>query len=224
LVDVDGDGRLDLLTGSDNCCDSEPGFYWFRREADGHFQAQPKVQVKVGEYEPFMPRFRATLADWDGDGRLEVVASLTRITPGLYRSDRDWSLAAEVHAPRPVEGSPDWLDHQPCLTDWDHDGRLDLIARLSTSTIAWHRNLAEAGEPRLGAAQALLSLPDGATVAGLSADDWDGDGWPDLILGYVRIERDETGGYHYTGAGVRVALRRHLAPAGHSEPRTEPRP
>ena len=33
MADIDGDGRLDLVTGSDDCCDKEPGFHWFRREA-----------------------------------------------------------------------------------------------------------------------------------------------------------------------------------------------
>jgi hypothetical protein len=44
---VDGDGRLDLVTGSDDCCDREPGFHWFRRGADGRFTAKGEVLVRV---------------------------------------------------------------------------------------------------------------------------------------------------------------------------------
>ena len=47
FADVDRDGHVDLVTGSDNCCDYEPGFYWFRRGSDDHFTAMPKVKVKL---------------------------------------------------------------------------------------------------------------------------------------------------------------------------------
>jgi hypothetical protein len=217
LADIDGDGRLDLLTGSDNCCDREPGFFWFRREADGHYTARPKVRVTVGGDGRFMARFRATLVDWDGDGQLDVVAALSGTRPGLYRSVGVWSPGAEVTAPRLVEGSPDELPLQPCVTDWDRDGRLDLViaslrdqgaGKPSISEVVWHRNVAEAGEPRLAGPQRLLSLPEWETAVGLSTDDWDGDGWPDLVVGFVRVEQGERGSYRYAADGVRVYPRR----------------
>src|SRR5262245_34671020 len=92
LGDLDGDGRADLLTGSDNCCDLEPGIYWFRRAADGVCTATTKVRVKVvGGDCLFMSRFRATPADWDSDGRREFVAALDGTQSGLYRSAGAWS-------------------------------------------------------------------------------------------------------------------------------------
>ncbi len=214
---MDGDGRLDLLTGSDNCCDREPGFFWFRREADGHYTARPKVRVTVGGDGQFMAQFRATLVDWDGDGCRDIVAALSGTTPGLYRSDGAWSPDADVAAPRPVLGSPDLLYHQPCIADWDHDGRLDLVVvghrdqdagRPSLSEVVWHRNLAEAGEPRLAGPRRLVSLPEMETAVGLSTDDWDRDGWPDLVVGYFRWVRDERGSYRCVAAGIRVYPRR----------------
>ena len=42
-----GDGRLDLVTGSDDCCDHEPGIRWFRRGADGRFTAKDEIHVRV---------------------------------------------------------------------------------------------------------------------------------------------------------------------------------
>jgi hypothetical protein len=217
LADVDGDGRLDLLTGSDNCCDRGPGIFWFQRGADGVYTARPKVPVTVGGDKQFMPRFRATLVDWDGDGCRDIVAALSGTRPGLYLSNGAWSPDAEVAAPRPVEGSPDALHHQPCIADWDQDGRLDLIVvryrgqearRPSLSEVVWHRNVAEAGEPRLAGPRLLLSLPEWETAVGLSTDDWDRDGWPDLVVGYVRCEGDGRGSSWYVAAGIRVCLRR----------------
>jgi hypothetical protein len=209
LADVDGDGRLDLLTGSDSCCAREPGFYWFQRGADGVYTARPKVRMKAGAEEPFMPQFRATLADWDGDGSQEVVAALTLIKPGLYRSKGAWSPSAEVAAPRPVQGSPDMLSHQPCIADWDNDGRLDLlVVSPGSGVIVWQRNIARWCEPILAGPRPLLTLPAGESAFGLSTGDWDHDGWTDPVIGYVRIEREREGAYKYASSGVRVCLRR----------------
>jgi len=206
---VDGDGRLDLLTGSDNCCDRESGFYWFRRTADGLFDTRRKVRVKVrGAEESFMARFRAALTDWDGDGQLDVVAALEGTKPGLHTSDGSWSPGGDVTAIRPVSGSPEDLRLQPCITDWDGDGLLDLICLSSRSEVVWYRNLDDTGEPRLAAPRCLLSLPEREIAVGLSTGDWDGDGWPDLVIGYLRGESDGKGSVAYTTAGVRIYPRR----------------
>ncbi len=202
---MDGDGRLDLLTGSDNCCDREPGFYWFPRTADGRYDARRKVRVKVrGSEELFMARFRAALTDWDGDGRLEVVAALEGTKPGLYTSDGSWSPSGEVTATRPVSGSPEDFCHQPCITDWDGDGLLDLICLSSRSAVVWYRNVDDMGEPRLAGPRLLLRFPEREIAVGLSTGDWDGDGWPDLIVGYLRGESDGSGSISYTIAAVRI--------------------
>lgn len=215
---MDGDGRLDLLTGSDNCCDREPGIFWFRGERNGRYTPQPKVRVRVGAVETFMPQFRATLADWDGDGRLEIAASLTGTPAGIYRTVGVWSVAAktfarrpaepasEISAIRPVEGSPRVLFIQPCVVDWDNDGRLDLIDMVyghqGFTEVVWHRNIASSGDPRLGRAQPLVTFPLTENPVGISASDWDCDGWPDLLVGYIRSKAG--GSYEYLSAGIRV--------------------
>jgi FG-GAP-like repeat len=221
LADVDGDGRLDLLTGSDNCCDNEPGFFWFGRDVDGRFIARPKVRVRVGDDFPgFMSRFMVALADWEGNGRLDIVAALSHTRPGLYHSHGVWSPAEPVGATRPVEGSPDWVGSQPCCIDWDGDGRLDLVyeadrypadGTAAFSEVVWHRNIGAAGVPRLSEPCRLTLLPALETATGLSVGDWDSDCWPDLVVGYVRGSV-EGGSYRCVAAGIRVYPRRLAIP------------
>ena len=188
---MDGDGRLDLLTGSDNCCDREPGFYWFRRTADGHSKARRKVRVKVrGSEEMIMARFRAALSDWDGDGRLEVVAAARRDQAGSVH--KRWVVVAERRGHReptgvrePRRSPPPTVHHRlgrrrparPDLLVLPVRGRLD-------------RGLDDWSEPWLAGPQSLLNLPEREIAVGLSTGDWDGDGWSDLIVGYLRGESD----------------------------------
>jgi hypothetical protein len=201
LADIDGDGRLDLVTGSDDCCDHSPGFHWFRRGADGRFTAEGEVLVRVAGMpaEPIstLDRFRMTvrLADWDGDGRLDILAVDTRSRGRIARTLGRWDAAAEaVEATAEVEGSPTTseVNVQPVVVDWDGDGRLDLItadnapatsgARTYTCRVWWQRNEGTPGSPRLGPRQLLTSFEDWGPAVGLDAADLDDTGRPGLLL------------------------------------------
>jgi hypothetical protein len=198
LADIDGDGRLDLVTGSDDCCDAEPGFHWFRRGAAGRFTAEGEVVVRVAdipvERGQDIPRFRmmVRLADWDCDGRLDVLAVDTRSKGRISRTRGRWDAHKAVDATAEVEGSPSTaeVDAQPVVVDWDGDGRLDLITatlpspgdRESTCRISWQRNEGTSNFPRLGPRQLLTSFESWGPHVGLDAADFDGTGRPGLLL------------------------------------------
>jgi hypothetical protein len=194
LVDLDGDGRTDILSGS------WPGeIYFFRRQADGTFAAGVTLKGHDGKPLNVGSAAAAFAADWDGDGAIDLLVGTLLgevwLVPGAGKGK---SLA--FGAPRRLEaaGKPIKLsgDAAPVVADWDGDGKLDLIVGAEDGSVVWYRNAGSRTQPRLEAARSLV----GKSPVGWGGDerrgprdwglrvkpcvfDWDGDGRPDLLLG-----------------------------------------
>ena len=114
--DIDRDGRPDLVQHGDTC--PQPGLLALRQTAGGQFEAAyaPSTTADVGA---------ATLADIDGDGRLDLVtlesgASLFRYR--LQRSDGSFADVVTHVASASDARSPLFL-----ASDLDADGRVDVL-------------------------------------------------------------------------------------------------
>ena len=186
-MDIDGDGRLDLVTGSDNCCNTKREVFVFRRGPEGRFHRRKAIPTREADGRGWFPvRTMASVADWDGDGRPDVV--ITGSTGGGLSvgpsADR-----AEVELTGRIAGSEAlrWSWTEPEVVDWDGDGRPDVVGGENEGRegngVYLLRRVGNAKESRVAAPVRLVFAPDGATVTGLDVADWDGDGVTDLIVG-----------------------------------------
>jgi hypothetical protein len=98
------------------------------------------------------------------------------------------------------------------ITDWDRDGKLDLIVGNIWGEVALLRNESNGGKLVFGAPQRLIAGGEKVKVdgdAGPIVVDWDGDGIPDLLVGasdgsVTFFKASGTTGAPTLGAGVKL--------------------
>ena len=185
-MDFDGDGRLDLITGSNSgdCA----AFHLFRRKEDGSWAPRRRIEVtpssKVQNIQS--PAF-VTAADWNGDGVPDLLmaaglGSGILVALGPFKDNEPIALTHEI------DFAPKGFVMDFAVADWDRDGKPDLLVRQEFLNgngkygIYWYRNLGGAGLPKLAEGKLLVELPSGSVLGGFCVCDWNGDGWPDLIV------------------------------------------
>ncbi|MFO0845239.1 MAG: VCBS repeat-containing protein [Gemmataceae bacterium] len=194
-MDLDGDGRTDILSGS------WPGeIYFFRRLPDGGFAVPERLKTAAGKPLNVGSASAPFAFDWDGDGKFDLLVGTVSgevfFVPNVGTRERPAfggpkPLAAGGKPIRVTEG-----DAAPVVADWDADGKPDLVVGAGDGSVVWFRNEGTAREPRLAAARVLVPPCPSPWVddkARGPADwgvrvkpwvvDWDGDGRPDLLLG-----------------------------------------
>jgi hypothetical protein len=223
-VDFDGDGKLDLVSGS-----YDPGeLYLFRGLGRGRFAAREVIAdksgkpiLKVPDQKDRVESFGSwmTLTDWEGDGDLDILVGTfegmiflrrnegSRTRPA-YATANEWVKAGDKPLRVPGGGHAN-----PVIADWDGDGLRDIVTGSSDGGVYWYRNIGKAGRPKFTAPVALVPRhegigyseildPDGGPRPGIRSQiavvDYDGDGKLDVLLGdfctYLHIRKDLTPG------------------------------
>jgi hypothetical protein len=188
LVDIDGDGRLDLISGS-NCCDPN-GFIVFLRKQDGSWEPRRELKTTVpSQALPIFPTGRSfvTAADWNGDGVPDLLwmeSKGIRVALGPITGDGPIALTHRIDAGSLLaQEDSHVLDF--AVADWDRDGTLDLLVRTHFGErweVACYRNLGRPGLTRLAEGKLLLRVQATGWGDGFCVCDWNADGRPDLMV------------------------------------------
>ncbi len=204
-MDLNGDGKLDILSGSYSRQDKDMAglFQVLWGTGDG---AWTKAQVLDGtDGEPLiMPRggeltdricTRPFAVDYDGDGKLDIVSGNFSGTFSLFRGEGEGKFAPESTWLEGDEG-PLQVDHHgdPFFVDWDGDGDLDLLSGASAGGVFLFRNVGDRTVPKWGARQTLLE-PAGHGI-GLNGGDGPsfGDAHCKAPAGSTRVWVDDVDG------------------------------
>lgn len=186
LADMNGDGRLDLLSGPARKGRAQPVI--FLGDGQGHFQ-----EWKEAHFPPLPYDYGdVKAADFNGDGRLDIALSahlrgLTVLINEGGAHYAPWNRGLVLRLPAESVLEPVFTSRALAVTDWNRDGKPDLLAlnegpsRLGGGGVTaalglWFNrdglwDLAKPG-------QALNSFGSAITVG-----DIDGDGNPDALIG-----------------------------------------
>ncbi len=186
LVDVDGDGLLDLSAGS-----YYPGLvYWFKGLPHARFGARqilcdtnalpifadPNSSPYCGESKS---TYMSNIAwvDWNGDSHLDLL--IGNLVGDLYVRLNAAGLYQDTIGQRSsaVAGQPVFLGRDasdtalllgngerpinemhsaPCVADWDGDGLWDIIVGCDSGAVYYLKNTGEVGRPMFFSRQQLL--------------------------------------------------------------------
>jgi FG-GAP-like repeat len=159
-VDLDGDGRRDILSGSYSRMEQAMAglFQVLHGEADGTFRRAEVLKGTDGEplIIPLQGRqmtenicTRPFAVDWDSDGHLDLVVGNFAGTFHLFKGQgkgRFLPQPADIKSgdqPLKLEG----YHSDPFVLDWDGDGDLDLLSGSSEGGVQWAENRAGPGKP-----------------------------------------------------------------------------
>ena len=180
-MDFDGDGRLDLISGSTS--NDQAAFHVFRRKKDGSWAPRQRFEVTpANKVRTLMGGSFVTAADWNGDGVPDLLmrgGNGILVALGPFKENEAIALSHEI------DFTPRGFVRDFAVADWDRDGRPDLLVRQDMGNkqgIYWYKNLGGAGLPKLAEGKLLLEISSDMQVAGFCVCDWNGDGWPDLIV------------------------------------------
>lgn len=208
MVDFDGDGDLDIVTGIDtwseygwdNAYSKEGvwlngplrGYMYLLENKDGEYLNRGRIMAGDIPLETYGAP-GANVADFDGDGDLDIIC-------GEFLDKLTWFRNSGTRKNPKYEKGQILLDNKgdtmrlhtqmivPVAVDFNNDGHIDLIVGDEDGRIAYIKNTGKVKNkmpifcPPVYFKQKAYYLKFGALVSPFSAD-WDGDGLEDLICG-----------------------------------------
>lgn len=162
-MDLNGDGHLDILSGS-YCGDDLPEmaglFQVLWGEKGGTFKKAEALEGTDGELLIIVPAdqkdgsqdtpricTRPTAVDYDGDGDLDLFVGNFKGTYYVFRGEGSGKFSPKservMQGDKPLSTG---YHSDPCFADWDGDGDLDLLAGSGNGGVTLVENTAGKGE------------------------------------------------------------------------------
>jgi len=162
IADIDGDGAPDIVYACRDDCQSVVYF----NDGRANF-------TRVAKWGPAKGSVRAvSVADFNGDGRLDIAACHENIGCSIYFNDGRGQLGQGIRFDTPKAEA-----YSMVAADLNGDGRPDIIVGYVKAPGVVYLN-----EGR-GTTFTRIPFGDGkGTIYGMAVGDLDGDGWPDVIV------------------------------------------
>jgi hypothetical protein len=186
-ADLDGDGRLDVLSASN----FDNKIAWYKNGG-----SSPVVWTPYTISNDALGAWSVYAADVDGDGRLDVLsASGTDNKIAWYKNGGGSPV---VWTPYVISSAAHSAGHV-YVGDLDGDGRLDVLFSCpGDDKVVWCKN--EGGNPVVWTPFTVTTAAD--SVRSVCAADVDGDGWLDVLS--ASVEDDKVAWYKNSGGSLIV--------------------
>ncbi len=126
------------------------------------------------------PPARAWAGDWDGSGFTDLLIGTGEGSVLLYRGGPEGFQEPETLLP--AADAPD-IEAAPWATDWDGDGRVDLLVGWRGGFISLFKRQDDGTLSDLGLLQQHDAPIDAGRCAVATAGDWTGNGLTDIVVG-----------------------------------------
>jgi hypothetical protein len=159
-VDLDGDGRRDILSGSYSRMEQAMAglFQVLWGQSDGTFKKAAVLNGTDGkpliipvEGQNWIQNIctRPFAVDWDGDGNLDLVVGNFAGTFYLFKGEGKGKFLPKPEEMKAGDKALKIEGHHsdPFVVDWDGDGDLDLLSGSSDGGVQWAENRAGPGKP-----------------------------------------------------------------------------